>query len=208
LIAPGVIEADVRAAARAESLFGSGRAFRSFLYITVGTGISSCLMLDGTPYLGANGLTGTMASSPLGFRCTSCGHANHQTLEEIASGPALVRRFNAAGGNAQSGYDVLAAVAAGNAGAARVVETAGEALGSQIGLLVGTLDPEAVVIGGGLGSATGPFWDTVIDSIRRHIWSDQQRGLPILQAAQGADAGWLGAAAAAWRHFNDESRRA
>jgi glucokinase len=201
-IAPAVLEADVRAAALAEFLFGAARPFRSFLYVTVGTGISCCLMLDGRPHLGAHGITGTMASSPLSIPCEVCGHPGHRTLEEIAAGPALISRFNALGGGAKTGHDVLSAVAAGNADAARVVGTAGVALGSMIGLLVSTLDPEAVVIGGGLGSSPGPFWDHVLASIRRHSWSDLHRVLPILRAETGADAGWLGAAATAWRRLD------
>jgi len=66
-------------------------------------------------------------------------------------------------------------------------------------LLVNTLDPEAVIVGGGLGLSEGPYWDGFIRSTRRHIWSADLRQLPILRAATGADAGWLGAAVAAWR---------
>ncbi len=64
-LAPACIEADVRAAALAEAMFGAGRPFKQFLYVTVGTGISCCLVLDGKPFTGAHGATGTMASSPL-----------------------------------------------------------------------------------------------------------------------------------------------
>ena len=85
-IAPATIEADVRAAAVAEGLFGAGKTFRVFLYVTIGTGISCCLMLDGAPYLGALGATGTMASSPLAVPCEACGHFSQRTLEEIAAG--------------------------------------------------------------------------------------------------------------------------
>ena len=86
-IAPIVIEADVRAAALAEALFGAGKSSRNFLYVTVGTGISCCLMLDGQPYLGARGATGTMASSPLRVPCEQCGHVSRRTLEEICRRP-------------------------------------------------------------------------------------------------------------------------
>jgi hypothetical protein len=57
----------------------------------------------------------------------------------------------------------------------------------------------AVVIGGGLGLSEGPYWDNLVASIRRHIWSETHRGLPVFRAATGADAGWLGAAATAAR---------
>jgi glucokinase len=205
-LAPSALEADVRAAAVAESALGAGRPFRNFLYVTVGTGISCCLVLDGAPYLGARGLTGTMASSPLGVPCERCGHTNRRTLEEMASGPGLVARFRAAGGGAATGQEVLGAAISGDPLARGVVESAGEALESHVGLLVGTLDPEAVVVGGGLGLSDGPYWDHFLASTRRHIWSGLQRGLPILRAELGADAGWIGAAMCAFRKLQDLGR--
>jgi glucokinase len=198
-IGPSAVEADVRAAALAESALGAGRPFANFLYVTVGTGISCCLVLGGAPYLGARGLTGTMASSPLSVPCEHCGHTNRLTLEEIASGPGLVARFRAAGGSASTGQEVLRAAIAGEPRARIVVESASEALESHVGILVGTLDPEAVVIGGGLGLSEGPYWDHFLASTRRHIWSGQQRELPILRAELGADAGWIGAAMCVFR---------
>lgn len=198
-IAPATLEADVRAAALAEALFGAGRSLGSFLYVTVGTGISCCLMLDGKPYLGAHGVPGTMGSTPLRVPCERCGAVNERTLEELAAGPALLARFQAAHGIATSGQEVLAAASRGDPVAGQVVRTAGDALGSQVGLLVNVLDPEAVVIGGGLGLSEGPFWEHSVASTRRHIWSAVNRPLPILRAATGADAGWLGAAARAWQ---------
>lgn len=89
---------------------------------------------------------------------------------------------------------VLAAAAAGDQAAAAIIESAGVALGVSLGWLVNVLDPEALVIGGGLGMAEGPFWDTMIASTREHIWSDTSRDLPILHAALGNDAGIIGAA--------------
>jgi glucokinase len=204
-IAPTTLEADVRAAALAESLFGAGRGLDSFLYVTVGTGISCCLMLDGRPHLGAHGATGTMASSPLDALCEECHHVERRTLEEIASGPALVERFNEVQGNATRGHDVIAAAIHGNPIAVEIVRSASAALGSHIGLLVNVLDPAAVVIGGGLGLSEGPYWDNLVASTRRHIWAEAHRGLPILRATTGADACWLGAAAAAGRGISISS---
>ncbi len=197
--APVSIEADVRAAALAEALFGAGRSFRIFVYVTVGTGISSCLMINGEPFLGAHGATGTMASSPLTLSCEKCGEVTGRTLEEIASGPALVARYNQRGGAAQSATAVLAAAASGDVTALEIVRSAGEALGSSIGLLVNVLDPEAVVIGGGLGLSEGLYWESLVASTRAHIWSEAHRDLPVLRAATGPMAGVVGAAAAAWK---------
>ncbi len=197
-LAPLTIEADVRAAALAEANWGAGRGSHVFLYVTVGTGISSCLMLNGQPYLGARGLTGTMASSSLSFPCEQCGKINRTELEKIASGPALALRLNrAAPGRAANGREVLAAAEAGDSLARDVVASAGEALESVVALLINVLDPEKVVLGGGLGSSEGLFWDSFVAATRRHIWSEAHRDLPIVRAATGPDAGWLGAALAA-----------
>jgi glucokinase len=194
-----VVEADVRAAALAEALFGAGRASRCFLYVTVGTGISSSLVVDGKPFTGAHGAAGTMASGPLSFTCPGCGRQDRRSLEEIASGPALVARYNALGGAAERGEDLLAAEKRGEAAASEVLRSGGQAMGMGIGWLVNVLDPERVVVGGGLGLGGGTYWDAFVASARLHIWSDDQRGVPILPAATGPDAGVIGAAAAAWR---------
>lgn len=200
-LAPTVIEADVRAAALAEAMFGAGRSQRVFLYVTVGTGISSCLVIEGRPFTGARGLTGTCASSPLPQLPPPWNAGPAATLEEIAAGPALTARFNQLHGGAKSSQDVLAAARAGNVCALGVVRSAGEILGATIAWLVNVLDPESVVIGGGLGLSEGPYWEGLVASVRRHAYADLHRGLPIVRAATGADAGMLGAAAAAWKQI-------
>ncbi|MDX1961634.1 MAG: ROK family protein [Pirellulales bacterium] len=198
-IGPVVIEADVRAAAKAEALWGAGRGYDNFLYVTVGTGISCCLMIDGRPYLGARGITGSMGSSALRIPCQQCGAMQTRTLEEIAAGPALAARFAAHGGIAASGQEVFAAAAAGDAEAKRILRTASEALESQIGLVVNVVDPAAVIVGGGLGMSEGPYWEGFVAATRRNLWAAAHANLPILRAATGTDAGWLGAAACAAR---------
>jgi glucokinase len=77
----------------------------------------------------------------------------------------------------------------------QIVETAADALGSSLGWLVNVLDPEAIVIGGGLGLAPGRFRERLTEATRNHIWNPGARGLPFVSAALGADAGLIGAAA-------------
>jgi glucokinase len=201
-IAPAVIESDVRAAALAEALWGAGRGARLFVYLTVGSGISHTLMIDGVAYSGATGNAITSASSPLSTVCTECGARLEPVLDHIAGGLALPRRYNARSTRpADSARQVLALAAAGDPVAVDVVRSAGEALGVTAGFLVNVLDPEVLVVGGGLGLAGGLYWDSFLVSARSHIWSDVNRGLPIVPAALGTDAGLIGAAATAWRRF-------
>lgn len=211
-LAPTVIESDVRAAALAEALCGAGQRFHLFAYVTVGTGISCCLVQDGHPYAGAHGNALILSSSPLSFTCLHCGHESQFVLEEFASGPALVARYNHIHpGQVTRAQEVLAAVEHGDTTAHEVVRTAGAALGSSVGFLVNVLDPEAIIVGGGLGLAGGLYWDSFVASTRAHIWADGSRGIPILPAVLGSEAGLIGAAAAVWlaqSGRNDKSEHA
>lgn len=194
-LAPTVVEADVRAAALAEARYSAGRPFDPWLYLTVGTGISACLVQGGRPYVGARGGALVVASGSLSFPCPACGERRRFVLEEYASGPALAARYAAATGRpVASGEGVTAAAAAGDGAAAAIVGSAGEALGVALGWLVNTLDPAAVVIGGGLGLAGGRYWDGLVAETRAHVWSPAAQDLPILTAALGPDAGLIGAA--------------
>jgi glucokinase len=147
------------------------------------------------PFTGARGCAGTLASSPTAVLCPVCGEVRESVLEEVASGPAIVSRYNKrAVRSASSAEEVLAAAARGNDEAADwTVNAAVQSLGSAIGLLVNVLDPDSVIVGGGLGSAQTVFWDRLPAIVRQHIWSDVHRALPILQASQGPNSGWIGA---------------
>jgi glucokinase len=191
------IESDVRAAARAEAIFGAGAGAASMLYVTVGTGISSTLVLGGTPWTGARGHALVLASGELAMIDPATGEVVRSVLEEWASGPALVARYERMGG--QRGLttaDLLDRAATGDPLASRLVGSAAEALGSAVGQAVNILDPALVVVGGGLGLAGGSWWERVVASTRRSIWSDLTRDLPMVPARLGSDAGMVGAALA------------
>ena len=203
-LAPAIVESDVRAGALAEAMYGAGREYRLFVYVTVGTGISSTLVQDGLPFAGARGNALIMASSPFTTECSSCGTVLNPVLEEFASGPALVARYNCCASRAaERGEEVTSAAEEGDASAAKVVKSAGEALGNSVGFLVNILDPNAIVVGGGLGSAGGLYWDSFVTSTRAHIWAENSRALPIVRAAMGADSGMIGAAATVFLNLPD-----
>jgi glucokinase len=199
-IAPAVIESDVRAAALAEAIYGAGRDYEIFLYLTVGTGISCCLVSHKRPYAGAHGDALICASSPLTATCAECGANNKVALEEYASGSALTRRYQShSSEEISSAEEVVKAAQSGDARAIEIIRSAGDALGVTTGLLVNTLDPEAVVVGGGLGRADGFYWECFLRSTREHIWAQARRDLPIKHAALPLN-GVIGAAIKFLRH--------
>lgn len=199
-LAPTIIEADVRAAAFAEAHFGAGRPFDTFGYLTVGTGISACLVQNGIPYAGARGNALSLGSSVLAENSDG-----DFVLEAYASGSALVTRYNAISKtHLDAGQAVLTALQAGDVIARQVVESAADAMGLGIALYVNVLDPSAMIVGGGLGSANGVYWERAVASARARIYAENARDLPILHAALGANAGIIGAAALARKTIGDE----
>ncbi len=86
-----------------------------------------------------------------------------------------------------------------------MVSSAAQVLGNAIGHLVNVLDPEIVVIGGGLGMASGMFRDTLMETARHTIWSDVSRRVPIRTSELGTLAGVVGAALASGRHAGTPS---
>jgi glucokinase len=204
-IAPAQVESDVRAAAVGEAIFGAGRGHPLFVYVTVGTGISYCLMQNGQPLKGAKGNAITMASSPLSTVCTDCGAKLRPVLEEFASGPAIAKRF-AKGHNGEpteTCKEVFRAASNGDKDAIEILTSAGAALGVSVAFLVNVLDPEMIVVGGGLGTAGGLYWNAFERSCREHIFADNSRGLAIVTATLGVDAGLVGAAAVVFAQQQD-----
>ena len=122
----------MRAAARAKRTWARA-ALRSFLYVTVGTGISACLVIDAMPYAGARGLTGTFASSG-GLIPGNDGqlHAG-PPLESVCGRARHWRRDSPKRGRIQGAApDVLRLAASGDSHARKIVASAGTALGAAI----------------------------------------------------------------------------
>lgn len=194
-LAPTRFESDARAPALAEARFGAGVPYRNFIYLTIGTGISYCLVLDGKPYAGAHGNAIIAGSGLQTSHCEHCGTTQERSLEDYAAGPALLARYNRkAATPLHSGAEVAAAGAAGDPIAQDILVSAGAAVGDTAALLINALDPRALIVAGGLGLAGGLYWDNFIASTRRRIWAEASRALPILTAQLGADAGIVGAA--------------
>jgi glucokinase len=195
---PVRVEADVRAAARAEAHLGAGRGFASFLFVTVGTGISASLVIDGEPYVGARGLTGTFASSRTLIPDDNGNLVAGPPLEQFAAGPALAARFaSVRNDRPYEPSEVVALCETGDAEARRIVASAGESLGAAVAQLINVFDPQAVVLGGGLGLVGGQYRHSLRAALHEYVWSEIHREVALLPAALGVDAGFIGAALAA-----------
>src|ERR1700677_158993 len=191
-VAPTVIDSDVRAAALAEAVLGAGRDYGYHLFLTVSTGISYCAVRGGRPFAGAHGGALHFGTSVLAV----LPDGQELRLEDVASGGALVRRYaargGARGGAVQRAEEVLAAAAAGEPAAVDVLASGAQALGAGIALLINMLDPEAVVIGGGLGSADTSYGEEARRWASCYVHA-HARGTPVIRGRLGGDAGVIGA---------------
>ncbi|CAM3505245.1 ROK family protein [Isoptericola cucumis] len=195
-----VVENDVDAHAAGEAWRGAAAGARSALLVAVGTGVGGSVVLDGRPLRGAHHLAGEIGHAPVpgaeGLRC-ACGRPGH--LEAVAAGPAIHRRYLALGGDPASpdARDVVARAGAGDELAARVVREAGAAVGRAVAGVVTVLDPEVVVVGGGVGGAGHLWWSALEGALRGEV-VDVLADLPVLRAVLGDDAAVVGAARNAW----------
>lgn len=185
------VDSDVRCGARGEALWGAGATLPGFLYVSLGTGLSSTLVLDGRPVPGHRGEA--IALGEFGVP-VSVDPAWQGNLERYASGRGIGERLGLAGAREA---DSLAA--SGDPDAAHVLDTAGRALATTLVWLVRLLDPPALVLGGGLGCAPVPGLHTPLTETWHKSLSATGRPAPppLLTARTGPDAGLLGAAALA-----------
>jgi predicted NBD/HSP70 family sugar kinase len=153
-----VIENDVDAAALAERAHGHGSEFASFAFVWIGSGIGLGLVLDGRLHRGAHGVAGEIAYMPIseGEGTDEQDARRRGTLEAAGSAPAVVRAARRAGMRGPvSARSVFAAAARGDERAVAVVAAEARLVAKAISAVVTVVDPELVVLGGGIGQAPG-----------------------------------------------------
>lgn len=196
---PTVLGQDVATAALAESeALGS-----DLLFLGLGTGIAAGLVTDGRVWRGAGGMAGELGHSCVVAAGEPCACGQLGCLEVYASAAGIARRYASASGAAEVSLDAAAVVSrvAGDPVAAAVWAQAVEALSQALATAVLLLDPELVVLGGGLALAGAALLDPVRAGLQARL---RWRSAPEVRLALlGADAGRAGAALLAWRLLSD-----
>jgi predicted NBD/HSP70 family sugar kinase len=149
------LENDVDAAALAERTHGYGHDRESFAFVHVGTGIGMGLVLGGRLHRGVHGVAGEIAFMPLSDRASNEAK-RRGPLEAAAAASGIVRAARNAGmRGAVSARSVFAAAARGDARAIAVVAEEARLVASAICCVITVVDPELIVLGGGIGQAPG-----------------------------------------------------
>lgn len=208
---PVIIENDANAAGWAEYKYGAGRGYKHMVMLTIGTGVGGAVIADSRMLRGGFGIAGELGHIRVVPDGLLCGCGQHGCLESYASGSALLRAAKelASSGDPEgarlreieveagklTGLEVYQAILEGDAGALRILGDLGSWLGQAIGSLVAVLDPEVVVIGGGVSAAGDLLLNPIREAYLAHLPARGYRPeLKIAAAEFVNDAGVVGAA--------------
>jgi len=198
---PVAADNDANCAALGEHVAGAAKGASVSITITLGTGVGCGIVVDGHVLRGAWGGAGEIAHMGLGRRGRACGCGVEGCAEPLSGGEGLVLRARESGLDATGAADVFAAAADGDARATQLIDEMTDALGQQIGCAVQMLNPEVVVIGGGIAQAGEPLLAALRAAVARHAQRSHVRSLRIVPAALGNRAGVVGAGLLAWQRL-------
>ncbi len=206
---PVVVNNVAQAAAIAEGRVGAARGARSYVWIHVGSGVGSGIVLDGKIFFGRRGFSGEIGHCPVVHPGPPCGCGRLGCLETVASAKAIVRAAEIAVAAGEptvlaelppplSSTAVAAAAREGDPVARRILGEASEFLGRGISYLLNILNPEMVVLGGAVAQAGETLVGPVRASVARH--SLLPAGVAVVPSTLGNRAEVTGAAVLAIDH--------
>ncbi len=186
---------DANLAALGEYSAGAGRGRSLFVYILVGTGIGAGIVVDGKLFPGAHGAAGEVAYLPWGNgESTGAAAPSRGLLEDAAAGDAVVGMARALGmTDASTAKEIFDAARAGDATAMKVVHKEAERLAHGVAAVAAVLDPELIVLGGGIGDSA----DLLLDPLRAALLRITPLQLEVAASELGDKAVLQGAVATA-----------
>jgi glucokinase len=215
---PVTIDNDGHTAALGESRYGAAKGLKDFIMVTLGTGVGGGVFIGGKLHRGSRGFGGEVGHMVIAVDGPECPCGGRGHLESFAARPAIVRAARAAaetyhgssisrlaGGDAEkiTAELVIKAANDGDEAAAEVMSLVGDMLGEGLVGLVNVLNPQAIIVGGGIGESCPLVSRRAAARIASEALAGR-RDVRVLTAELGNDAGVAGAAALA---FEDHDSR-
>jgi glucokinase len=214
---PAAVDNDANVAVLGEHHFGAGQGCDSLLYVTVSTGIGGGWIVHGRPYRGADGMAGEIGHMVIDPNGPVCNCGKHGCLEALAAGPAIARRARErlaenpragqalralVGGEVEAvtARHVSQAAEAGEELSRQVLDEAARALGRGIGSAISLMNPQRVVVGGGVAKSGQRYFEAMRAAAR--VTTLPEMTVEIMPAALGDDAPLWGAIALAEDRIN------
>jgi glucokinase-like ROK family protein len=200
---PVFVHNTAQAAAVAENLEGAGQGSNNMVLLYVGSGIGAGIVSDGRLFHGAGGIAGEIGHCTMVGATERCNCGKVGCLETVATGPAIVAAAQRAlAGGAKSSLSAVAggngkgltaeaiaeAAAEGDKLALQILGNTGRQLGIAASWLVNMLNPELLVVGGGLAEAGEPLLESLRETVQEMALPQSARRVQITTSALGQDA--------------------
>jgi len=180
--------------ALAEHRLGAARGCRNAVCLTLGTGVGGGLILEGKLYRGSSYGAGEIGHMPINEKGPSCNCGGFACLEAYVGNRRIMRQVKAIFKKDIPLEEVSAMAYRGNKKAAALWEAVGSRLGCALTGVVNLLNPDCIVIGGGVASAGKILFDRARETILLRAMPVHARAVKVVGAQLGNDAGMIGAA--------------
>ena len=206
---PVHVDNDATVAGLAESVAGVSAGSQASVFLTLGTGVGGAIIINGRPYSGAHGVGSEIGHMILKMDGEMCTCGNQGCFERYASATAIIREarravenhpesaiMEACGGDPKkiNANIVIDCAKANDPTALEVFSGYVSGLAHGITSIINVLDPEVIVLGGGVSAAGAYLLDAVRAEVEKHIFYKTMPYARVELARLGADAGIIGAA--------------
>jgi glucokinase len=199
---PAIIENDAKAMAYGEWKYGAAQNGRHVVCVTLGTGVGGALILDGRLYRGAQLAAGEIGHASIDYRGVAGPYGDRGGLEEYVGNHQIAARavdyYRAAGREMTpeqcTPFDLQQAAASGDPVALQLWDDVGTKLGAALASVVWLINPDTIVIGGGVAKAGELLFAPIRRIIAARTVEVIHRDLRVIPAALGNDAGIIGCA--------------
>jgi predicted NBD/HSP70 family sugar kinase len=183
---------DANCFALAEATLGAARGRAVVIGLILGTGVGSGIVVHGHVLAGLHGIAGEWGHNPMRGESTPCYCGRAGCVETVISGPALERHYESMTGNRLALTDIASRARTDPAAEATLGRLRAK-FGEAIAAVINVVDPDAIVIGGGVGNVDRLYEPATRDAIRRHLFNPELR-TELLRPVWGDSAGVFGAA--------------
>jgi predicted NBD/HSP70 family sugar kinase len=184
---------DANCFALAESLMGAARGRGVVIGLILGTGVGGGIVVNGRVLEGLHGIAGEWGHNPMRGERTPCYCGRDGCVETVISGPALERYHRERTGESVRLEEIAARTSRGDAAAEATIARLREKFGEAIAAVINIIDPDAIVVGGGVGNIDALYDDATRRAVERHLFSPELR-TELLRPMLGDSAGVFGAA--------------
>ena len=187
------IENDAKCFILAESVFGAGKKYDFVVGLTLGTGIGGGIVINKKLYRGGLGIAGEIGHMTIADNGSLCGCGQRGHLESYASGTGMIHLYKEMSGKTRDTYTIAQKAKDGDASAKRVMKIMAQSLGIGLANIMSILDPEIIIIGGGMASVR-PIFGPAIKIARKNALYPSLKKIPIVRALLKENANIYGAA--------------